>query len=501
MNQNRYRIVFNRARGQLMAVAETASAHSHGGSSGERASSAATRQTSWCWAAVRSTALAAWVGVGSISSAMAQVVADPTAPASQLPTVLVDSAGRPLVNIQTPSAAGVSRNTYQQFDVGSNGVVLNNSRASNPWLATGEAKVILNEVNSTNPSFLRGAITVNGASAQVIVANPRGLVVDGASFVNASRAVLTTGTANMLNGTLTGITVREGNVWVQGNGLNNSNTPYTEILARAAIITGRLNGQEVNLVTGAQNVDWLTGALTAASRVGAKPVLSIDTSSLGGMYANSINILATEDGVGVRNQGTLQASGQLVVTADGLLQNLGTARGGVISLATVKGHVENAGQLQARQALVVSSGGDARFFGAGTNQTAASSVIVSAKGRVDLFNNSTYGAAQIRSDATGGRVSISAGQHVVINSGTQVSAAGDVQIAADAQIATLAGSTVRSTQGDATLLAGKGMSVTSTTVTGRNVHLETGEAFSDSTAALSVIGGQIRGQQSWPVGP
>ena len=499
MNQNRYRIVFNRARGQLMAVAETASGHSHGGSSGERASSAAAGQTSWCWAAVRSTALATWVGVGAISSAMAQIAADPSAPANQRPTVLVDSAGRPLVNIQTPSAGGVSRNTYRQFDVGSNGVVLNNSRASNPWLAAGEAKVILNEVNSTNPSYLRGAITVNGATAQVIVANPRGLVVDGASFVNASRAVLTTGTANMLNGQLTGITVREGNVWVQGNGLNNSNTPYTDILARAAIITGRLNGQEVNLVTGAQNIDWLTGALTSTTGAGAKPVLSIDTSSLGGMYANSINILATEDGVGVRNQGTLQASGQLVVTVDGLLQNLGTARAGVISLATVKGQVENAGQLQASQALVVSSGGDARFFGAGTNQTAASSVIVSAKGRVDLFNNSAYGAAQIRSDAAGGRVSISAGQHVVLNSGTQVSAAGDVQVAADGQIATFAGSSVRSTQGDATLLGGKGMWADSTTVTGRNVHLETGEVFSDSTAALSISGGQIRGQQQTAV--
>ena len=83
MNQNRYRIVFNRARGQLMAVAETASAHGHGNSSGERAPSAATRQTSWCWAAVRRTALATWVGVGAISSAMAQIVADPNTPANQ----------------------------------------------------------------------------------------------------------------------------------------------------------------------------------------------------------------------------------------------------------------------------------------------------------------------------------------------------------------------------------------------------------------------------------
>lgn len=37
--------------------------------------------------------------------------------------------GTPTVNIQTPSAAGVSRNTYQQFDIGARGAILNNSRS------------------------------------------------------------------------------------------------------------------------------------------------------------------------------------------------------------------------------------------------------------------------------------------------------------------------------------------------------------------------------------
>ena len=94
----------------------------------------------------------------------------------QRPTVLTAPNGVPLVNIQTPSAAGVSRNTYRQFDVQQQGAILNNSRTQvqtqlggwvggNPWLARGCARVILNEVNSSDPSQLRGYVEVAGRAS------------------------------------------------------------------------------------------------------------------------------------------------------------------------------------------------------------------------------------------------------------------------------------------------------------------------------------------------
>ena len=99
-----------------------------------------------------------------------RIVADPAAPSTQRATILPTANGVVQVNIRTPSAAGVSRNTYSEFDVGGGakgGVVLNNSRTGaqtqlggwvtgNDWLATGSARVILNEVNSSNPSRLQG---------------------------------------------------------------------------------------------------------------------------------------------------------------------------------------------------------------------------------------------------------------------------------------------------------------------------------------------------------
>lgn len=120
----------------------------------------------------------------------AQVVADPRAPQNQQPQVGQAANGVPVVNIQTPSAAGVSRNTYQQFDVNRQGVILNNAQKNastqlggwvqgNPNLNKGSARIILNEVNSTSPSQLRGYMEIAGSKAQLVVANPSGITCDG----------------------------------------------------------------------------------------------------------------------------------------------------------------------------------------------------------------------------------------------------------------------------------------------------------------------------------
>ena len=495
MNRHCHRIVFNKRRGQLMAVAETAQAGGKA-AAGENSSGSARGSSLFgqCSTVASKVAVATWLAVGALPMAWSKIIADPTAPANQRPTVLSDSTGRPLVNIQTPSAAGLSRNTYRQFDVPTSGIVLNNS-AANPWMSNGVlAKTILNEVNSTSQSYLNGAITVNGVAAQVIVANPNGITVNGGSFVNASRATLTTGTAQVKNGALTGFSIRGGGVTIGASGFNNSATPYTDIMSRAVTLTGALRAQSLGITTGLQTVAYDTGLISNQdTNTYAADALTIDTAALGGMYAGNISILATEAGLGVRNRGTWQApGGQIVVTANGFLQNWGTVSAGVASLATVKGNIENTGSIQGKQAVVTSSGGDTRLFGTGLRQTVGSSVVISAKGAVKLYNNASYGAAQVSSTATGGQVSISAGQDITLQSGTGVSANKAVQLSSDAMVVA-SGASITSTSGNVTALAGTGLGVSNSTVTGQQVHLETGAAFKDTAAALVVTGGTVRG--------
>lgn len=151
------------------------------------------------------------------------------------------------MNIQTPNDKGLSHNKYSKFDVDTKGAILNNSRTqtqtqlagtiqANPYLARGEAKVILNEVNSNDPSILKGYIEVAGKKADVIIANPSGLHCEGCGIINASGATLTTAKPQIENGSLESFIVEKGRVKVSGAGLDNSRVDYTDIIAKEAEI-------------------------------------------------------------------------------------------------------------------------------------------------------------------------------------------------------------------------------------------------------------------------
>ncbi|VFS81951.1 Hemolysin precursor [Kluyvera cryocrescens] len=311
--------------------------------------------------------LAVGLGLGAIAQASAAVVVDGRK--SPDTKVTIADTGATVVNISGASSGGVSHNTFTQFDIDPTGVILNNSStgssttlggdiAGNSNMSGGSATVILNEVNSRDPSQLNGMVEVAGQQAAVVIANPSGISCDGCGFINASRSTLVTGTAEMSNGELTGFNVNDGQVVITGKGMDDRSTGYTDIISRSVKVNAQLQAQDLRIVTGSNHVDYATLATRGiSSSVFSKPSLAVDVSSLGGMYANKIQLIGTEDGVGVRNNGTISASDTLSLSTKGKLENNGLIAGGEVAIDTHKNTLDNDhGTLQAERALTINSG-------------------------------------------------------------------------------------------------------------------------------------------------
>ncbi|HVL10733.1 MAG TPA: ESPR-type extended signal peptide-containing protein, partial [Burkholderiaceae bacterium] len=162
MNQHCHRVVFNRTRGQMMAAPETATGQ-HKAASGQRRAG----RTVHAAHSIRQLTAGALAALALCQSlpvyAQLPTSAAPGAPAGQRPIMDAAGNGVPLVHIAPPSAAGVSRNQYEQFNVNRNGLILNNGSGpsqtqlggwvtGNPQLGYVPARIILNEVVSSNPS-------------------------------------------------------------------------------------------------------------------------------------------------------------------------------------------------------------------------------------------------------------------------------------------------------------------------------------------------------------
>ncbi|KLE08937.1 hemagglutinin repeat-containing protein [Aliarcobacter butzleri] len=254
---------------------------------------------------------------------------DKTAPSSNQANIESARNGVPIVNIVAPNQKGLSHNKFSDYNVNKEGLILNNSNKrevntqlsgyiyGNQNLKNGTAKTILNEVTSKNKSELKGFTEVAGDRANVVVANPNGIYINGAGFINTSRATITTGNPNIKNGEIDSFDVRQGQIDVDGTGLNLSNVNKAELYAQTVKLNAKIHSQDLDVVTG-QNSISKDGTITNIENSSdEKPTLSIDSSALGGIYANKISLVGTQKGVGVNLPIEISAQDDFKLSADG----------------------------------------------------------------------------------------------------------------------------------------------------------------------------------------
>ena len=273
---------------------------------------------------------------GASGMASGPIMPDPKAEARHQPQVEETANGIPLVNITAPSSGGVSRNEYETFNVPDKGAILNNSYTlsktelagyvqGNNNMAERPAKIIVNEVTGAGSTSMDGFLEVAGNRADVVIANPNGITVNGGGFINTGKAFLTTGKP-VYDGKdhLQRFDITGGDILIEGKGLGGKETGSLAILSRAVRINAGIWAKDLHITTGANTVDAKTLEASAIEGKGERPAFALDTAAIGGMYAGRITLVGTEKGLGVNNSGTWSAEDNLTLDWNGDLKNSGT---------------------------------------------------------------------------------------------------------------------------------------------------------------------------------
>ncbi|WP_080403110.1 filamentous hemagglutinin N-terminal domain-containing protein [Burkholderia ubonensis] len=283
-------------------------------------------------------------------AAHAQAVLRPDAGAAAQPGITTVG-GTPVVDITAPNAAGLSHNRFTDYNVGADGLILNNSATSvhtqlagtiagNAQLGGAPARVILNEVTGGRASQLNGTTEIAGQAARLIVANPNGIVADGAGFINATRATLVAGKPVFdQDGGIASFETR-GRITVDGKGLDAGGTDV-DLVARSLRVNAELRAKKFVGVAldGNVKIDGDTVAYRRNPSGADTPDIAIDVARLGSMHANAITLVGGAKGVGVNVDGKvdvvagdprLDANGRIVTQTQGNGVNVAQSQYGLV---------------------------------------------------------------------------------------------------------------------------------------------------------------------------
>jgi len=250
---------------------------------------------------------------------------------SNTPTLYTAPNGIPIVDITKPNTNGVSHNKFNTFNVGKEGLILNNSNKPintqlagyiphNASLGGTHAKLILNEVTGTSRSLLQGYTEVAGQAADIIIANPNGISVNGGGFINTPNVTLTTGMPLFSSGSFVGFEVTQGDIILENQGLNTNNVNQVNLYTKALTLNAKIYADKLHIISGKNKINP-DGSYTPLESF--ESGIAVDSSLLGGLYANKIILESSGNGVGVHMPPEVFAQDELTINAKGdiVLQN------------------------------------------------------------------------------------------------------------------------------------------------------------------------------------
>jgi filamentous hemagglutinin family protein len=339
MNRRCYKTIFSKRLGALVAVGEHASSQTKSPGEGSAAGSLG-------WGDVRFVGLLA-IGFASVSLGWSQTL--PQGAQVTQGGVSVSQSGSQMAITQTTPKAVVN---WQSFDIGQNAKV--------NVLQPNSQSVLLNRVLSDNPTQILGQLQANG---QVVLVNPKGIVVgsDGsvnasaftASSLNISDADFMAGVSRYVRGDATGSVINKGMITSAPGG-------YVALLGPTVQNEGRIVSPQGAVVLGAGDVAVLPQALTESlympvGRTG-KIKLELTPATVNAWVKNEKSGVIVTEGGQVYMQAAAVHSAMASVLQSGSI-NTSAAQAGEVHLLADGGRIVVDGQIKANSSATNAKGG------------------------------------------------------------------------------------------------------------------------------------------------
>ncbi|UAW63749.1 hemagglutinin repeat-containing protein [Mycoavidus sp. HKI] len=172
----------------------------------------------------------------------------------------------PTLDIAPPNSAGISYNSYQEFDVTSSSIVLNNGPA---------VRMILNKTIGYRPSKLEGIVKIAGQRAQLAFSNANGIHLWGCNFLNTSRIIFAAGEPMVgSDGNLDAFLVSKKGQITINSVAKLKQFDQIDLIAYSIKIDGELQANTINISTGKHQVNYTKLGVPV---IATQPAASIQT--------------------------------------------------------------------------------------------------------------------------------------------------------------------------------------------------------------------------------
>ncbi|MFM9426346.1 filamentous hemagglutinin family protein [Variovorax sp. GrIS 2.14] len=303
MNKHIHRVIFSKARGQFVAVSETATSHTKGASG----------STEGGGGIVRIAAIALAVGLlcsGAMAAPFGGQVVNGGA--------TINGGGNLTTINQTTNRAIIN---WQGFGIGNGQTVQINQPGVNAAL--------LNRVTGNLPTQIDGSLLANG---KVFLINPNGIVVGANGLVNVNGGFVAStqnvgDSAFMAGGALNFSGAQGGEITVLGR-IESASGPITLIAPKLTVAAGSAltAGPSINLVA-ASDVTLSNGTFNVTPHAGDAGELT----SAGALQAAQVQLAAVNNNLGalaINTSGTIRATG-VQNNADGSIRIVAIGQGTV----------------------------------------------------------------------------------------------------------------------------------------------------------------------------